>query len=449
MLGVRLARQVATVALVAAGLATAAPAAFGPSPAAALTASENTIVSDVLAFANRERAARGLPALATDGYAAGKAQQHAEAMRARGDVYHRGDFSATYSSYPSAGENVGQTPGTSGELHRLWMGSSTHRRNILQPGFDAAGVGVACASDGRMWVVVDYVGRSQTVANRYSSAYPSSSPQSVKDTGNRCAQPTASSAATVGTPGTGGYWLAARDGGVFAFGDVPFLGSAGGLPLVQPVVAMTSTSTRKGYWMVARDGGIFNYGDARFHGSMGGRPLNAPMVSMAARPTGGGYWTVATDGGIFNFNAPFLGSMGGKPLNRPIISMAATTSGNGYWLVATDGGIFNYGDARFLGSMGGKPLNAPIVAMAATPTGAGYWLVARDGGIFAFGDAKFYGSMGGKPLNAPIVAVARTPSGGGYWLIASDGGVFNFGNAAFRGSTGGVRLNQPIVGAAA
>jgi Cysteine-rich secretory protein family len=448
MLGVRLARQVATVALVAAGLATLTGAAT-PAPAAALTPSENSIVSDLLSFANRERAARGLPSLSTDGYATSKAQQHAEAMRARGDVYHRGDFSATYSTYAAAGQNVGQTPGTSGELHRLWMGSSTHRRNILQPGFDAAGVGVACAGDGRMWVVVDYVAQSQTTGNRYSSAYPSSSPQSVKDGGNPCAEPTGS-AATVGTPGTGGYWLAARDGGIFAFGDVPFLGSAGGLPLVQPVVAMTATSTRKGYWMVARDGGIFNYGDAKFYGSMGGRPLNAPMISIAARPiTGGGYWTVASDGGIFNYNAPFLGSMGGKPLNRPIVAMAATKSGNGYWLVASDGGIFNYGDAKFLGSMGGKPLNAPIVAMAATPTGAGYWLIARDGGIFAYGDAKFYGSMGGKPLNAPIIAMARTPSGAGYWLIASDGGVFNFGNAAFRGSTGGVRINQPIVGAAA
>jgi hypothetical protein len=417
-------------------------------PAGAVTSSEATIAGQVLDFANRERAARGLPALSVDGYASEKAQQHAEYMRSRGSLSHRTDLSSVYANYPTAGQNVGQTPDGSGDLHRLWMGSSTHRRNILQPGFDATGVGVAC-DRGRMWVVVDFVGRTNETAKRYSNSYPSSSPQVVKDAGSRCPEPTAGSAATVGAAGTGGYWLVARDGGVFAFGDVAFHGSMGGARLNAPIVSMAGTASHRGYWMVARDGGIFNFGDALFLGSMGGKPLNAPIVTMAARPQGGGYWLAATDGGIFNFGVPFHGSMGGRPLNAPIVGMAPTGTGNGYWLVASDGGIFNFGDARFLGSMGGKPLNAPIVAMAATPTGNGYWLVARDGGIFAYGDAKFYGSMGGRPLNQPIVAMARTPNGAGYWLVASDGGVFNFGNAGFRGSTGGVRLNQPIVGAAA
>jgi hypothetical protein len=30
------------------------------------------------------------------------------------------------------------------------------------------------------------------------------------------------------TPGGGGYWLVASDGGIFAFGDAPFEGSLGG-----------------------------------------------------------------------------------------------------------------------------------------------------------------------------------------------------------------------------
>jgi hypothetical protein len=32
---------------------------------------------------------------------------------------------------------------------------------------------------------------------------------------------------------------------------------------------------------VASDGGIFNYGDALFYGSAGGLALNAPVVAMA------------------------------------------------------------------------------------------------------------------------------------------------------------------------
>ena len=36
---------------------------------------------------------------------------------------------------------------------------------------------------------------------------------------------------------TGGYWLVAADGGLFAF-NAPFLGSTGGTRLNQPVVGM-------------------------------------------------------------------------------------------------------------------------------------------------------------------------------------------------------------------
>ena len=73
-------------------------------------------------------------------------------------------------------------------------------------------------------------------------------------------------------------------------------------------------SVEFGYWMAASDGGIFAY-DAPFFGSMGGKPLNKPIVGITADPKTGGYWEVASDGGLFAFNAPFFGSMGGKPLN--------------------------------------------------------------------------------------------------------------------------------------
>jgi len=44
------------------------------------------------------------------------------------------------------------------------------------------------------------------------------------------------------TPDGGGYWLVANDGGIFTYGDAAFLGSAGGLHLVKPVVALARTS---------------------------------------------------------------------------------------------------------------------------------------------------------------------------------------------------------------
>ena len=250
-------------------------------------------------------------------------------------------------------------------------------------------------------------------------------------------------------PSSHGYWLVASDGGVFNYGDARFQGSAGSLPLNEPIVGMAATPDGGGYWLVASDGGVFSYGDARFQGSAGSLPLNKPIVGMAATPDGGGYWLVASDGGVFNYgDARFQGSAGSLPLNEPIVGMAATPDGGGYWLVASDGGVFSYGDARFQGSAGSLSLNKPIVGMAATPDGGGYWLVASDGGIFNYGDAGFDGSAGSLDLNEPVVGMAASPDGYGYWLVASDGGIFSYGYAPFYGSAGSLVLNKPVVGMA-
>ena len=246
---------------------------------------------------------------------------------------------------------------------------------------------------------------------------------------------------------TSGYRLVASDGGVFSYGDAPFLGSHGGSSLNKPIVGIAATPNGKGYWLVASDGGVFSYGDAPFLGSHGGSSLNKPIVGIAATPNGKGYWLVASDGGVFSYgDAPFLGSHGGSSLNKPIVGIAATPNGKGYWLVASDGGVFSYGDAPFLGSHGGSSLNKPIVGIAATPNGKGYWLVASDGGVFSYGDAPYLGSMGGSWLADPVVGIAATPNGKGYWLVASDGGVFSYGDAPYLGSMGGSWLTDPVVG---
>jgi hypothetical protein len=247
-----------------------------------------------------------------------------------------------------------------------------------------------------------------------------------------------------------GYWAAASDGGVFAFGDATFHGSSGGTPLNEVVVGMAATPGGSGYWEVASDGGVFAYGDAQFYGSAGGLHLSAPIVGMASTPDGLGYWLVAADGWVFAYgDAQFFGSAGGLPLRAPVVGMASTPDGRGYWLVASDGGIFAFGDAAFPGSGGTRPHNAPIVGIAATPSGLGYWEVAADGGVFAFGDARFYGSAAATHPTAPVVALLPSFDGGGYWLVGSDGGVFSFGDAGFVGSAGGLRLNSPVVGGAA
>jgi ribosomal protein L24E len=244
-----------------------------------------------------------------------------------------------------------------------------------------------------------------------------------------------------------GYWLVGRDGGIFAFGDAPFLGSTGNIHLNQPIVGMAETPTGKGYWFVAADGGVFAFGDAGFFGSTGAMKLNKPIVGMAPTRSGLGYYLVASDGGIFAFgDAKFRGSTGNIKLNKPIVGMATSPNGRGYWLVASDGGVFAFGNgADFFGSTGNIRLAQPIVGIAPTNRNKGYWFVAADGGIFAFGDAmSFTPKLGG----APVTGVTAAPDGKGLWVTRADGTVNAYGSAP---DLGGLKQApaQPIVGIAA
>ncbi len=193
---------------------------------------------------------------------------------------------------------------------------------------------------------------------------------------------------------TGGYWLVAKDGGVFTF-NAPFYGSAGGSPLNQPVVGVAPTLNGTGYYLVASDGGVFTYGDATFAGSTGNIHLNKPVVGMGLDRATGGYWLVASDGGVFSFNAPFMGSTGNIHLNKPVMGIAPLSDGSGYRLVASDGGVFDF-NAPFYGSTGNLKLNAPVIAGLNNNSYDGYWLTASDGGVFTFGPPNegmpFFGS---------------------------------------------------------
>jgi hypothetical protein len=199
----------------------------------------------------------------------------------------------------------------------------------------------------------------------------------------------------------------------------------------------------QGYWLAARDGGVFTFGAAGFHGSTGNIRLRSAVVGIGATP-GGGYWMVAADGGVFAFDAKFYGSLGDLRLAQPIVGIAATPDGHGYFLVASDGGVFAFGNARFHGSLGGVRLAQPIADIAINPTSGGYWLVASDGGVFSFA-SPFLGSSVGAAHNAPVVGIAATADGRGYREVTAGGTVFAFGNAQRLGSIS-TPLNQPVVG---
>src|SRR5258708_5397165 len=146
---------------------------------------------------------------------------------------------------------------------------------------------------------------------------------------------------------------------------------------------MAATPTGRGYWLVARDGGIFSFGDARFYGSTGSIRLNRPILAMAASPTGNGYWFVASDGGIFSFgDARFYGSTGASPPRTPVSGMAAIPDGRGYWLTTAGGQVYAFGDAKFAGDVG-SGFAAPCIGIVPAP--GAYRLVDSRGNVFLRG----------------------------------------------------------------
>ncbi|MHB1505056.1 MAG: hypothetical protein ACYCTL_13810 [Acidimicrobiales bacterium] len=258
--------------------------------------------------------------------------------------------------------------------------------------------------------------------------------------------PPASSFVGIAAPGGGqGYWLAQAGGGVYSYGDAPFLGStyseglsglSGPRPLAAPIVGITAAPSGKGYWLVGADGGVFAFGDAGFYGSLPGLGIipAAPIVGITAAPSGKGYWLVGADGGVFAFgDAGFYGNVRD---GVPRVALLASSNAQGYVLPSSTGIEEPESDSAASPLATPMPLAAPISGAAPALGGDGYWLVGADGGVFAFGDAGFYGSLPGLGITpaAPIVGITAAPSGKGYWLVGADGGVFAFGDAGFYGS---------------
>ena len=232
-----------------------------------------------------------------------------------------------------------------------------------------------------------------------------------------------------------GYVETDRYGDVAVLGAATCYGSLTGVHLDAPVVGIATDRTTGGYWLVASDGGVFAF-NAPFRGSTGDVRLARPIVGMATDPNSNGYYLVASDGGVFAFGEPFLGSTGGVHLTKPVVGMAVDPAPGryglrGYWLVASDGGVFSF-NAPFYGSTGGVHLTKPVVGMAPLSDGTGYRLFAADGGVFSF-NAPFYGSTGNVALAQPVISGGEDPGTDGYWMFAADGGVFSF-NAPFYGS---------------
>jgi hypothetical protein len=236
-----------------------------------------------------------------------------------------------------------------------------------------------------------------------------------------------------------GYRLAAADGGVFAYGNARFLGSAATLPLRAPIVGMAATTDGRGYWLAASDGGVFAFGTARFFGSLGGVRLAAPIVGMAAPPDGRGYWLVAADGGVFAFGAvPFRGSVV-SPRHKRVSAIASSGDGLGYLVLARDGTVYRFGAIEHRGSFAGA---RDAVAMSTVVDGSGYWVVTSGGATGRFGRLPLWKGIGGA---APTVGVAAARDACGYRVARADGSVVTRGNLPPSTASPIAGLRAPVV----
>ena len=158
--------------------------------------------------------------------------------------------------------------------------------------------------------------------------------------------------------------------------------------LNQPVFSMTPTASGKGYWLVARDGGVFAFGDAHFYGSAGHLRLASRHRHHAAARAGTGYRMVAADGGIFSFgDAPYYGSLPGIGIHvSDVVGMAPTPDNKGYWIVRRDGATYAFGNAHYFGNYTTFACDH-VTGIFSNPKAQGYRLVAETGATIPFGTA--------------------------------------------------------------
>lgn len=88
------------------------------------------------------------------------AQRWANHMARTGVPAHNPNYLKQYpAGWKEGGENVHQNwrGASTQEVVQAWHNSPSHRQNQADPYFNQIGVGVAYSSDGRMWVVTNYM----------------------------------------------------------------------------------------------------------------------------------------------------------------------------------------------------------------------------------------------------------------------------------------------------
>jgi hypothetical protein len=123
---------------------------------------DNSPEQTLFQSANRDRAAQSLPPLKWDSALARAAHQHSVRMAQQNTLSHQFSGEQNLSSrskqagarFSSIGENVAQGSGAA-TIHKQWMKSPLHRRNLLDPDFNSVGIAVV-ERDGILFATEDF-----------------------------------------------------------------------------------------------------------------------------------------------------------------------------------------------------------------------------------------------------------------------------------------------------
>ena len=124
-------------------------------------ASSNVVNTQSIYLAiNEYRVRQGLAPVMPNPQLNGIAQRWADHMSRTGVPAHNPNYLKQYpAGWKEGGENVHQNwrGASTQEVIQAWHNSPSHRLNQADPYFNQIGVGVAYSSDGRMWVVTNYM----------------------------------------------------------------------------------------------------------------------------------------------------------------------------------------------------------------------------------------------------------------------------------------------------
>jgi uncharacterized protein YkwD len=147
----RLVRVIAGPLVVAITLTVSAQAAHAGGQAHAFT-------NEMLRLVNETRSEHGLGVVRLNERLSHEALDHSIEMGRRFVLFHTSNLSSLVQPYDARtwGENIAYA-GTLLRVEELWMQSSHHRVNLLNPSFRSAGIGVARAK-GWLWVTLQLYG---------------------------------------------------------------------------------------------------------------------------------------------------------------------------------------------------------------------------------------------------------------------------------------------------